>query len=227
MTLLLKIVLCFGVVLFPTLSAAQAVGTINFDFDSAELDAEANVDIDRIADQLKATDTYKPTVVVGYTDAVGTTAYNRTLGQQRAQVVADALVARGVPVERIGTIKSRGETELLVAVATPERANRRVTVSLDDMLAACRTYRNIGLTQAAIGDALQADLVSRLQTALSAEQRFTAAGGNSDAFQMAGAARADCSAAVGYEFDATRKLEYSKRCFCSSARLQVALNGVN
>ena len=72
----------FGVTLFPTLSAAQAVGTITFDFGSAELDAEANVDIDRVADQLRAIDTcrrtvpYKPTVVVGYTDAVGTTSYN-------------------------------------------------------------------------------------------------------------------------------------------------------
>ncbi|MBA5764753.1 OmpA family protein, partial [Vibrio sp. 404] len=104
------------------------LGTVLFDFDSASLDAEAATQVRAIAEALEATPSYKPTIVVGYTDAVGSTGYNLALGQRRAQTVADALTAQGVPVSRIGTIASRGEADLVVAVATAERRNRRVNV---------------------------------------------------------------------------------------------------
>ena len=81
----------------------------------------------------------------------------------------------------------------------------------------------MNLAQSSIGDALKADLVSRLQTAQQHYATLQNTGANGSAFQMAGAAREDCSEAVAYKRDAERKLEYSKRCFCSSARLQVAL----
>lgn len=223
MSVLRRFILAVFWLLTPVFAAAQTIGTINFNFDSSELDATALAEIQSIADQLNAAQSYKPTVVVGYTDAVGAPSYNIGLGQRRAQAVADALVAAGAPVDRIGTIESRGENELLVAVATAERANRRVTVTLGDMLAACRSYRSIALDRKAIGDALQADLVARLQTAVQSQRQFRVSGGNSDAYQMAGAAREDCTAAVGYAAGAERKLEYAKRCFCSSARLSVAL----
>ncbi|WP_368040288.1 OmpA family protein [Ruegeria atlantica] len=172
---------------------------------------------------LKATDSYKPTVVVGYTDAVGSSGYNQDLGQRRASTVARALVEVGVSVDQIGDISSRGKTDLLIAVTTAERRNRRVTVGLADILAACRSYRDFALSESAVGDELQTDLTARLQVAVAQYDQLTNSGRNGPAFQMAGAAREDCGKAIGLDAGSIRKIEYAKRCFCSSARLDAAL----
>lgn len=210
-------------ILVPSLLSAQLFGTVNFDFDSDQLDAQARQKVAEIAEALKSVDTYKPTVIVGYTDAVGGNSYNNNLGLRRAQAVANALRASGVPVERVGKTETRGKNELLVAVTTPERANRRVTVGLEDILAACRSYREIPLSTADVGDALQNDLVTRVSEAAGYYSQLTSNGANGSAFQMAGAAREDCEQAVGFNRDAIRKVEYAKKCFCSSARMKVAL----
>lgn len=211
--------------LLMTLSAAQAqeLGTIFFDFDSAALDAEAQAKVAAIAQSLDAAPSYRPSVVIGHTDAVGSAGYNMQLGLRRARAVADALVASGVPVSRIGSVSSRGKTDLVVMVATAERSNRRVEVSLDDMLAACRSYRQIDLNPAGFGDAFEADLRSRLVEAAGAFERFSADGRNGPAFQMSGAAKYDCGIAAGLGATEPRKLEFGQRCFCNSARLRVAL----
>ncbi|MEM6659314.1 MAG: OmpA family protein [Pseudomonadota bacterium] len=215
----LLILLCMGSVTV----RADTFGTVNFNFDSDQLDAGGRQQVSEIAARLKAVDSYKPTVVVGYTDAVGSTGYNQSLGQRRANTVAQALIAAGVPVDRIGTVSSRGKTDLLVAVTTADRRNRRVTVGLAEILAACRSYRDVQLTQAAVGNELQQDLNTRLQTAVTQYQLLTNSGQNGPAFQMAGAAKEDCGKAVGLDAGSIRKVEYAKRCFCSSARLNVAL----
>lgn len=207
----------------PALALAETLGTVNFDFDSDLLDTEARAEISQIAARLTENPSYKPTVVVGHTDAVGSAGYNDGLGLRRAQRVANALVAAGVPVARVGTVQSRGENELLVAVSTAQRANRRVTIGLGDMLAACRSWRGINVTPASVGPELQGDLISRLNEAVAAYQRFGADGANAAAFQMAGAAREDCGIAVGFGDAERRKVEYAQRCLCSSARLRVAL----
>ncbi|MGI1663874.1 OmpA family protein [Palleronia sp. KMU-117] len=211
--------------LFATVVAAQGqeLGTIFFDFDSATLDAEGQAKVVAIAKSLDASPSYRPSVVIGHTDAVGSASYNTQLGLRRAQAVADALVASGVPVSRIGSVSSRGKTDLVVMVATAERLNRRVVVSLDDMLAACRSYRDIDLNPAGFGDAFEADLRSRLVEAAGAFERFSADGQNAPAFQMSGAAKYDCGIAAGLGANEPRKLEYGQRCFCNSARLRVAL----
>lgn len=204
-------------------ASAQDFGTINFEFDSDQLDSEGLQNVTEIAGKLKERQSYKPTVVVGFTDAVGTLGYNDALGQRRAERVAAALEAQGVPVNRIGTVASRGERELLVSVTGPERQNRRVTVSLEEIMAACRTYREIPLTPASVGNELQSDLVARLSQAVQSFDRLAASRNDGAAFQMAGAAREDCGIAVGYDADAIRKTEYAQKCFCSSARMQAAL----
>ncbi|MCV6825175.1 MULTISPECIES: OmpA family protein [Halocynthiibacter] len=209
--------------IFPLAVKAQDIGTVNFEFDSFALDANSQAQIAEIAEKLKAQQSYKQTVVVGYTDAVGSNSYNQSLGQKRATAVAQALVALGVPVARIGSVKSRGENDLVVKVATAERANRRVTVTLDDILAACRSYRSINISQSSVGDELQADLTARLQKAAGYLKSLEKSGRNGSAYQMAGAAGEDCNVAVGLKADSERKVEYAKRCFCSSARMEVAL----
>ncbi|MCL9781611.1 OmpA family protein [Vibrio sp. S4M6] len=69
--------------------------------------------------------------VVGYTDSWGSARYNRELSIQRAQAVANALVARGIARERL-TVNGEGEARPVASNATPEgRAmNRRVEVSV-------------------------------------------------------------------------------------------------
>ena len=207
-------------------AGAQVIGTVNFDFDSSALDAEALAHIAEIAEELKTIDSYKPTAVVGYTDAVGTNGYNLGLGQRRANAVAAELVRLGVQVDRIGQVESRGEADLLISVSTPERANRRVNVTLDQMLAACRSFRQIAITRQSIGEELQGDLRNYLATARSQFTAFQSNGQNTPAFEVAGAAREACEIAVAYDMQAIRKVEYAKRCLCNSARLQVAMGQI-
>lgn len=216
--------IAFTPVFTPVLSA-QEIGTIHFRFDSDQLDEESRAQVSAIVERLTENPSYKPTIVVGYTDAVGPSSYNQGLGLRRAKRVASALVAAGVPVNRIGPVSSRGKNDLVVAAATAERRNRRVKVSLDDMLSACRSYREIDLNPAGFGEEFQSDLKARLEEAAAAYARFAADGENGPAFQMAGAARYDCTVATGENLGSGRKLEYGQKCFCNSARLRVALTG--
>jgi hypothetical protein len=67
--------------------------------------------------------------VTGYTDTVGSAAYNLELSEQRAEVVANELIRRGVPATDIVTV-GRGEENLLVPTAdgVSEPRNRRVEI---------------------------------------------------------------------------------------------------
>jgi hypothetical protein len=90
-------------------------------------------------------------------------------------------------------------------------------------MAACRSYREIPLTQASVGGELQTDLEARLIEAANTYQELSVQRRDGSAFQMAGSAREDCTIAVSYKADAIRKVEYAQKCFCSSARMRVAL----
>ena len=67
--------------------------------------------------------------VTGHTDTVGSAAYNLRLSESRADMVANALISRGVPATDIITI-GRGEEDLLVPTAdgVDEPRNRRVEI---------------------------------------------------------------------------------------------------
>ena len=96
-----RVILCVMTMCLPGWVSAQAIGTVNFDFDVDQLDAEAKAKVAEIAAQLDAIDSYKPTVVIGHTDAVGTSGYNFDLGLRRARNVAAALTTAGVTVDRM------------------------------------------------------------------------------------------------------------------------------
>lgn len=70
-------------------------------------------------------------VVIGHTDTVGSPAFNDTLSRQRAEVVRNLLVARGIAAERI-VVVGRGERELVVVTAdnVAEPRNRRVEIQV-------------------------------------------------------------------------------------------------
>jgi outer membrane protein OmpA-like peptidoglycan-associated protein len=68
--------------------------------------------------------------VIGHTDERGSRAANQRIGLERAQLIADRLIAAGVPAERVHVI-SKGMTEPSVTVkkkSVAELRNRRVEV---------------------------------------------------------------------------------------------------
>ena len=69
--------------------------------------------------------------ITGHTDNVGTTAYNRTLSQNRASALKEALIALGIAPDRI-TVEGCGSTQPIDTNDTDEgRANnRRVEVTI-------------------------------------------------------------------------------------------------
>jgi outer membrane protein OmpA-like peptidoglycan-associated protein len=87
---------------------------------SAELDMPAQGVIAQVA-RASSTQTAK-VEVVGYTDSAGSPSADIALSQQRAQVVADALVANGVASSRL-VRRGQGQTN-----ANPGVASRRVEI---------------------------------------------------------------------------------------------------
>lgn len=84
----------------------------------------------------RAVDDYRtgqtgPITVTGYTDTSGPAPYNLQLSQQRAEIVADALVREGVPATEI-IAQGRGEENLLVPTGdgVREARNRRVEIDV-------------------------------------------------------------------------------------------------
>jgi OmpA-OmpF porin, OOP family len=70
-------------------------------------------------------------VVIGHTDKVGSDAFNDTLSRQRAEVVRNALSARGIAVDKIAVV-GRGKREPIVPTAdgVAEPRNRRVEIQV-------------------------------------------------------------------------------------------------
>lgn len=103
--------------------------SIRFDFDRSEVKPEYREILNRIAGVLSTLQGYS-IYVYGYTDDIGTAAYNLQLSERRAAAVRDVLIAAGVPPE----IETRGfgEADPRVAGTTPRAraANRRVEIGL-------------------------------------------------------------------------------------------------
>lgn len=109
--------------------AADVPNTVNFEFDSAVLDAEAQAALMRQADWIRQF----PEVrfrVYGHTDLVGSDAYNKALGLRRAQAVVRFLTSQGIERSRLEAVASFGETQPLVFVQAPERKNRRTVTEV-------------------------------------------------------------------------------------------------
>jgi|CXWL01.1.fsa_nt_gi outer membrane protein OmpA-like peptidoglycan-associated protein len=98
-----------------------------FDFDKATLRPLGFQKCDRVAAAVKSKGTQL--VVTGYTDSVGSDAYNLQLGERRAESVKKCLAERGVATSRI-TVRSKGEADPVASNETAEgrQNNRRVEV---------------------------------------------------------------------------------------------------
>jgi len=103
------------------------LNNVFFDFDKYELKKESYPELDRLASLLKKSNTMK-IELSGYADSIGTKAYNDKLSSNRAQAIANYLIAKsGVDKKRI-LVKHFGESKPIATNATAKgrEMNRRV-----------------------------------------------------------------------------------------------------
>ncbi len=109
--------------------ASEVNSTVNFAFNSAQLDASAQATLVQQANWIRQF----PEVrfrVYGHTDLVGGNAYNQRLGLRRAQAVVAFLTSQGIDRGRLEAVASFGETQPVVATQNQERRNRRTVTEV-------------------------------------------------------------------------------------------------
>jgi outer membrane protein OmpA-like peptidoglycan-associated protein len=114
----------------PDIKLSEATGRtrllVFFDFNKADLQQASYPELDRAVRLMKAVPSMQ-VEIAGYTDSVGTDAYNKDLSQRRANSVRDYLVKNGIQKSRIAA-RGYGEESPISSNDTEEgRAdNRRV-----------------------------------------------------------------------------------------------------
>ena len=108
------------------------INNINFAFDKANLDAEAQATLNAALSHVENNPKVVGLVLNGYTDSTGPEGYNQGLSVRRAQSVANYLASHGVDAS-IMQVVGHGESNNVASNATREgRAeNRRVEVDVD------------------------------------------------------------------------------------------------
>lgn len=109
--------------------AAAVPTTINFAFDSAQLDGTARTILNQQADFMRQFPEVR-FAVYGHTDLVGSRDYNYSLGLRRAQAAVAYLESRGVSRARLEALVSEGETQPIIVTQGRERANRRTVTDV-------------------------------------------------------------------------------------------------
>ncbi len=101
-----------------------------FSFDKADLQASGKAKLEDLVSKLQGTD-IEIVVATGHTDATGPASYNEKLSMRRAQAVANFLISKGLPADRIFA-KGKGEQQPIASNKTAEgRAkNRRVDIEV-------------------------------------------------------------------------------------------------
>jgi outer membrane protein OmpA-like peptidoglycan-associated protein len=99
-----------------------------FDFNKSDLTSDARGIVDTAASNAQGSNVTR-LEVTGYTDTVGSDAYNMRLSRRRAESVSAELQAKGVPSSEIA-IFAKGKHDLLVPTAdgVKEPQNRRVQI---------------------------------------------------------------------------------------------------
>lgn len=104
--------------------------TVFFDFDKADITAEAHQVIASAVDAAKKTGAVRITVT-GHTDTVGSESYNWRLSERRAEAVKREMMMLGMSAADIGTI-GRSDNDPLIATGpgVREPQNRRAMIDL-------------------------------------------------------------------------------------------------
>jgi len=113
--------------------AAEVTTTVNFAFNSATLDSEAQSILRRQAHWIRQFPevTFR---VFGHTDLVGSADYNHALGLRRARAVVSFLGRHGINRSRLEALVSYGETQPLIYTQARERQNRRTVTEVSGFL---------------------------------------------------------------------------------------------
>jgi outer membrane protein OmpA-like peptidoglycan-associated protein len=109
--------------------ASEVPATINFAFNSSQLDGQSRVALQQQAAWIKA----RPQItftVFGHTDKVGGPAYNQSLGKRRAQNAVNYMISLGVKRSKVRAVASFGESQPLVLTEGPNRQNRRTVTEV-------------------------------------------------------------------------------------------------
>lgn len=109
--------------------AAEVPTQINFAFDSAKLDETAQRVLLRQAAWIKQFPEARFRVY-GHTDAVGSTGYNKALGQRRANAAVAFLTQQGISRSRLEAVVSFGKSRPLIDTPNRDRRNRRTVTEV-------------------------------------------------------------------------------------------------
>ncbi|MBD3663842.1 OmpA family protein [Sulfitobacter aestuariivivens] len=109
--------------------ASEVDSTVNFAFNSSQLDANAQAILRRQADWIRQFPEIRFRVY-GHTDAVGSNRYNKVLGKRRANAVVAYLATQGISRSRLEAVVSFGETQPLIVTQGRERKNRRTVTEV-------------------------------------------------------------------------------------------------
>lgn len=114
----------------PPACPRQNPGMVFFEWDSAEVPADARQTIEFVA-RNAAPCGWRNFDVVGHADRSGTNEYNQGLSQRRAQAVADLMTSMGIAQTAV-TTAARGEEQPRVPTedGVRELQNRRVEISV-------------------------------------------------------------------------------------------------
>ncbi|MEM6308904.1 MAG: OmpA family protein [Pseudomonadota bacterium] len=113
--------------------ASEVQTTVNFAFNSSQLDAGARETLRVQANWIRQFPEVK-FKVFGHTDAVGSNGFNKRLGLRRAQTVVGYLVSQGIERSRLQAVVSFGETQPLVVSQGKERRNRRTVTEVSGFI---------------------------------------------------------------------------------------------
>ncbi len=109
--------------------ANEVQSTINFEFNSAVLDAASRATLQKQAEWIRQFPEIRFRVY-GHTDAVGSQSYNKSLGLRRARAVVSYLSSQGINRNRLEAVVSLGETQPLIVTQNRERQNRRTVTEV-------------------------------------------------------------------------------------------------
>ncbi len=102
----------------------------SFTTGSSELSDDAKTQVAKVV-MLLQTYPQAMVTVTGHTDSRGSEEFNQTLSEQRAQAVADEIIAEGIDVSRV-TVVGMGESQPIASndTATGREMNRRVEIDV-------------------------------------------------------------------------------------------------
>ncbi len=109
---------------------AAAFNTVYFEFEKADLNEEARVELDRAAEYMNRNPNLR-FEIYGYTDAKGSEQFNQELSARRAEAVKTYLLSKGVPPELLVLIpKGMSDPVSGNADEAGRRKNRRVEIRI-------------------------------------------------------------------------------------------------